>query len=37
MFGWSEYMTLQDAPDAKAENAKLAGGAAPTSTSCWRR
>jgi hypothetical protein len=26
MFGWSEYMTLQDAPDAKAENAKLAGG-----------
>jgi mannan endo-1,4-beta-mannosidase len=27
MFGWSEYMTLQDAPDAKAENAKLEGGA----------
>ncbi len=27
MFGWSEYMTLQDAPDAKLENAKLAGGA----------
>jgi len=26
MFGWSEYMTLQDAPDAKAENAKLASG-----------
>jgi Glycoside hydrolase family 44 len=27
MFGWSEYLTLSDAPDAKAENAKLAGGA----------
>jgi mannan endo-1,4-beta-mannosidase len=27
MFGWSEYLSLNDAPDAKAENAKLAGGA----------
>jgi mannan endo-1,4-beta-mannosidase len=27
MYGWSEYLTLQDAPDAAAENAKLAGGA----------
>jgi len=27
MFGWSEYLSLSDAPDAKAENAKLAGGA----------
>jgi mannan endo-1,4-beta-mannosidase len=26
MFGWSEYLTLSDAPDAKAENAKLPGG-----------
>ena len=24
MFGWSEYMSLSSAPDAKAENAKLA-------------
>ena len=26
MFGWSEYMSLSDAPDAKTENAKLADG-----------
>jgi mannan endo-1,4-beta-mannosidase len=26
MFGWSEYMSLSDAPDAKQENAKVAGG-----------
>ena len=27
MFGWSEYLSLNDAPDSRTENAKLAGGA----------